>query len=435
MRLPTRGTKVAEKYQLVEEIGRGGMGVVWRAYAESLGLHCALKMVLPGFGAERERARLLREARTAAKLRSPYIVNTYDVGEWEGGAFIAMELLEGEPLSKVLEDAGTFTPAFTCELMRQLALGLEKAHAAGLVHRDLKPDNIFVVEREPLLVKLLDFGIAKRLSVETDSTQMQSMEGAVIGTPRYMSPEQARGAAELDFRSDLWSLAVIAFECLTGTLPFDGDTWPHLLVNVCTAPLPIPSQRCATVPAGFDAFWQSAAARDPALRPASVRAFADQLRQALIETPGKLVPPAHAVEGAPRRNHLWVAAALAGVAAASGGSAYLLGQRANREPEALIVVQADLPATPQLSRTIAAPQAALDAAAPAGPQPTAAAVATQAAIAVTTPTAAQPSAAAVPAVNAQAQRKANKPIDEVSPDRAQAALPQAKTAVDDELGF
>ena len=181
MQVPRRGTLIAGKYELVEEIGRGGMGVVWRAYSASLGLHCALKMVLPGGSAERERARLLREARIAAKLRSPYIVNTYDVGEWEGCAFIAMELLEGLPLSKLLEETGKLTPEITVELMRQVALGLERAHAAGLVHRDLKPDNIFVVERDPLLVKLLDFGIAKRLEVDTvDSMQLASVAGAAL---------------------------------------------------------------------------------------------------------------------------------------------------------------------------------------------------------------------------------------------------------------
>src|SRR5262249_43152154 len=160
------------------------------------------------------------EARVAASLRSPNSVHILDVDEWRGTLFIAMELLGGESLDARLRREGSLSPEHTLEVLEQVARGLNKAHAAQLVHRDLKPENIFIVDEEPLLVKILDFGIAKRVGVASD---LQTTSGVLIGTPGYMSPEQADGGKEIDYRSDLWSLAVVAFRCLTGAAPFDGD--------------------------------------------------------------------------------------------------------------------------------------------------------------------------------------------------------------------
>lgn len=272
---------VAGKYELVEEIGRGGMGTVWRAYSHSLGLDCALKMVLPENSLERERARLLREARLAAKLRSPYVVTIHDVGEWEGSAFVVMELLEGESLRQLLTRTPRLPASVVVELVRQLALGLDKAHAAGLVHRDIKPDNIFVIDTQPLLVKLLDFGVAKYTSLDrTDAADWQTMTGAIVGTPLYMSPEQIGAAVDLDYRTDLWSLAAVIFECLAGQTPFNGQNWPQLLLEIVSGPMPMPSQVNVMLPTSFDACWMQMAKRNPTERPANALALAELVRQA-----------------------------------------------------------------------------------------------------------------------------------------------------------
>jgi len=281
---PVRSLRVAEKYQLLEELGRGGMGTVWRAYSSVLGSECALKMVLPDARGrdERVRLRLLREARIAAKLRSPYVVTVYDVGEWEGGPFIAMELLEGRSLREWLAELQKLPIPTTVELCRQLALGLDKAHQAGLVHRDLKPDNIFVVETQPLLVKILDFGIAKDMGILGDN-DVHTTTGVITGTPLYMSPEQANASKDIDFRSDLWSLAAICFECLVGRAPFVGDTLLQLLLNIVSGPLPVPSELNPALPPTFDEFWARSADRNPKGRPPSALAFAEGLRESFGE--------------------------------------------------------------------------------------------------------------------------------------------------------
>lgn len=281
---PAPSLKVAGKYELLEEIGRGGMGTVWRAYSESMGVECALKMLLPSpDGADaRQRMRLFREARIVAKLRSPYVVTVHDVGEWEGGPFVAMELLDGQSLKQWLKEVGSLSAEITIELVRQVALGLDKAHSAGLVHRDLKPDNLFIVSKQPLLVKILDFGIAKH-SGRVDDTDMRTATGVITGTPLYMSPEQANASKDTDFRSDLWSLAVICFECLTGEVPFDGDSVLQLILNIVSGPMPVPSAVRPSLPAAFDAFWMRACNRDPARRPTSALALAEGLRAALAD--------------------------------------------------------------------------------------------------------------------------------------------------------
>jgi serine/threonine-protein kinase len=225
------------------------------------------------------RMRFEREAIAAARLRSPNVVTVIDHGVWEGVPYIAMELLEGEDLSVRLRRVGCLSPRETVSIVAQVARALTRAHAAGLVHRDLKPANIFLVrddDRE--IAKVLDFGVAKldsRAGVDEMTTT-----GAVLGTPHYMSPEQAQGAKNLDHRSDLWALAVVAYRCLTGLLPFDSEALGELFVRIIMRPLPVPSQ-VAPVPPGLDAWWLRAASRDPAMRFQSARELADALALAL----------------------------------------------------------------------------------------------------------------------------------------------------------
>ena len=276
----TENTVIAERFRLIRPLGQGGMGAVWLAHHIKLDVECALKLILAEAAAVDEvRGRFEREARAAAKLRSPHIVQVLDHGEWEGNPYIVMELLVGEDLATRLERKIRLTPKETVEIVAQVARGLTRAHAADLIHRDLKPANLFLVhddDRE--IVKVLDFGIVKSTSLL--DAGLTTRTGVLLGTPAYMSPEQAQGTKNVDQRSDLWALAVIAFECLTGQRPFDSPALGDLLMQIITNPLPVPSQ-FAPVPRGFDAFWIRAAARDPDARFQSAKELAEALAEAL----------------------------------------------------------------------------------------------------------------------------------------------------------
>jgi serine/threonine-protein kinase len=274
--LLTEGTLVAGRFKLNRLLGQGGMGSVWHATHVGLDIPCAVKFI-EGSSADHPgaQARFEREAKAAAQLRSPHVVQILDHGVCEGTPYIAMELLEGEDLGKRLERVLVMAPAEVHSVMNQVCRALTKAHPLGIVHRDLKPDNIFLVRDDDREVaKVLDFGIAKSQSTELGGGNTKT--GAMLGTPYYMSPEQAQGTKTVDFRSDLWSLAVITFRAFTGRLPFESDALGDLLIKIIVSDLPIPSQ-VAPVPSGFDAWWKRAASRDPAARFQSAKAFADSL--------------------------------------------------------------------------------------------------------------------------------------------------------------
>jgi serine/threonine-protein kinase len=281
------GRVVAGKFRLHAPLGQGGMGTVWLAQHMSLQTPCALKFLQQSVAeSPAYRARFEREAIAAAQLRSPNVVNILDHGVWEGVPYIAMELLDGEDLSRRLRRVRILPPRETASIIAQVARALQRAHAAGLVHRDLKPANIFLVrddDRE--IAKVLDFGVAK---VDTGGeSDAITQTGAVLGTPSYMSPEQSQGAKDVDHRSDLWSLGVIAYRCLTGELPFQSEAPGELYMRIIVRPLPVPS-RIAPVPPGFDAWWFRAASRDPAMRFQSARELADALAVALGVTAGDI---------------------------------------------------------------------------------------------------------------------------------------------------
>ena len=197
-------------------IGRGGMGSVWQATHLGLDIPCAVKFIEGELSNMAEaQTRFEREAKAAAQLRSPHVVQILDHGVCDGTPYIAMELLDGEDVGKRLQRLGKIHPRDINTIITQVCRALTKAHAVGIVHRDLKPDNIFLVrddERE--IAKVLDFGIAKSASNALEGSNTKT--GAMLGTPYYMSPEQAQGTKKVDYRSDLWSLAVIVFQCLTG---------------------------------------------------------------------------------------------------------------------------------------------------------------------------------------------------------------------------
>jgi predicted Ser/Thr protein kinase len=234
----------------------------------SLGTRVAVKFIEAEYIESPEaRSRFENEARAAAKLRSKHVVEVYDHGVTDDGRpFIVMEYLQGEPLDKRLDRVGRMTAKETARIILQVCRALAKAHAASIVHRDLKPENVFLVwddEDGADVAKVVDFGIAK-FTDNAASVSSATRTGSVLGTPYYMSPEQARGLRSVDFRSDLWSVGVITYRCIVGSLPFDGEAVGDLLVKLCTAPIPVPSQIAPeAVPPGFDAWFAKALSREP----------------------------------------------------------------------------------------------------------------------------------------------------------------------------
>jgi serine/threonine-protein kinase len=278
-RPPVAGTILAGKYRLISLVGRGGMGSVWRAERVGWQAPVAIKLMnavdvhdTPAL------ARFQREARLAASLRSVHVVQVLDDGvdPATGAPFIVMELLEGESLAERLLRVKRMRAPVVAQIISQIARALAKAHEAGLIHRDLKPDNILITRNDDEeLVKVLDFGIAKWLGASHQSSG--TLAGQMLGTPAYMSPEHFANSANIDHRADLWGLGVIAFECLTGTRPFQGETLVSLALSVCNNKYE-PASSFVNVPEGFDAWFARAVARDPKDRFPSARAMADELR-------------------------------------------------------------------------------------------------------------------------------------------------------------
>jgi serine/threonine-protein kinase len=288
------GAVVGGRYRLVAPLGRGAMGEVWRADHLTLATQVAVKLIDVAATADgpQLRARFLHEARAAAQLKSAHVVQILDHGVEGRIAYIAMELLEGETLGDRLARAGRLPPAEVALIVAEVAVALGHAHEAGIVHRDLKPANVFLARVDGREVaKILDFGIAKRAATAADA-HLQTGAGLVVGTPAYMSPEQVMGGP-IDWRSDLWQLGAVAFECLCGRCPFEASTLGGLFMQICSAPLAAPST-VAPVPAGFDAWFARALARAPGERFRSARELAAALGAVLA--PGLALPLSATVE-------------------------------------------------------------------------------------------------------------------------------------------
>jgi serine/threonine-protein kinase len=283
------GSIIGGKYRVQKRIGTGGMGTVWEGVHTSLGTRVAIKFIKPRFANQAEaRARFEIEARAAAKLKTKHAVHVYDYGVQSGLPYIVMEFLEGESLSDAIVSRGPLPPKEVAQIMIEAARALTKAHATGVVHRDLKPDNIFLaksdelVEELPYVVKLVDFGIAKIFEDPQptgESTPMggPTREGTVIGTPNFMAPEQLTLGGAPGPLTDLWSLGACTFAAMTGRLPFEGDVLGDIVLKVCAAAPPVPSNVNPNLPQGFDAWFARACSRDPAKRFQT----ADELAQAL----------------------------------------------------------------------------------------------------------------------------------------------------------
>jgi eukaryotic-like serine/threonine-protein kinase len=286
------GHIVAGKFRVLRIIGSGGMGTVWEGVHVKLGTRVAIKFIRPQFAQQPEaRARFEIEARAAAKLQTKHACHVYDYGvSDEGLPYIVMEYLDGESLSEVILRRGMLPAIEVANIIGQAARALDKAHQNGVVHRDLKPDNIFLATAEegvtqgqfPYTVKLVDFGIAKILDdvhVEGSGNPMggPTREGTVIGTPNFMAPEQLTVGGAPGPLTDVWSLGACAFAAMTARIPFEGDVLGDIVLKVCAAPMPIASRINPNVPVGFDAWFSRACARSVEKRFQTATELADAL--------------------------------------------------------------------------------------------------------------------------------------------------------------
>lgn len=270
------GTIIANRFRLDRHLGQGGMGSVWAAWHITLNVEVAVKFIDPQYVSNRDAwSRFSQEAMAAAKIKSPHVVNVLDFGtDEQNRPYLAMELLQGEELASLLERESTLPIPMIIRILNQACKGLARAHAAHIVHRDIKPDNLFLCEDEDgFHLKILDFGIAKMSSVGMSTHRTGT--GQVLGTPLFMSPEQAYGNRPIDHRSDLYSLAVVIYRCLTGYVPFQSDGVGELIVAITSQTPRPPSHLRAGLAPGLDAWFQRALAKDPELRFRSAKEMAD----------------------------------------------------------------------------------------------------------------------------------------------------------------
>ena len=261
------------RYRVLSHIADGGMATVYLALDTRLDREVALKVMRPGLAADETFvSRFRREARSAARLSHPNVVAVFDQGEDGGNMFLAMEYVPGLTLREVMEAEGPLTPRAALDIMDSVLQALASAHRAGIIHRDVKPENGIL--REDGTVKVADFGLARAVTTQTTTAQT----GMLLGTVAYLSPEQVeRGIA--DARSDVYAAGLILFEMLTGSKAFTGDTPIHVAYQHVHGSVPSPSSRVPSVPAELDALVALATSRDPDQRPADADAFLAQVRQ------------------------------------------------------------------------------------------------------------------------------------------------------------
>jgi serine/threonine-protein kinase len=333
------GELIADRYELEELVGSGGMSSVYRAHDRLLERSVALKILHEQYGRDEDYVeRFRREARSVAQLTHPNIVTVIDRGEQDGRQFIVFEYVDGENLKELLEREGPLRPEEAIDLLLQVARGLAFAHSQGLVHRDVKPQNVLLDADGR--AKVTDFGIARSLDVDG-----VTLTGTVMGTSNYIAPEQARGQP-VDEQTDVYSLGCVLYELLTGEVPYGGDNFVSVAMRHVNDPVPSVADMRRDVPPRLDEAVQRAMAKDHGERFQSMAEFAAELEACRAElvhgegatmvAPARAAPPRRRRRGrAPRRRRRWgvLGAVLVGVglAALGGGliGAYLLGRDDN----------------------------------------------------------------------------------------------------------
>ncbi len=346
------GQIVGGKWRIVGLIGRGGMGTVYEGQNISIGKKVALKFIDAEFARQPDIAsRFQREAEAASLVESAHIVHIFDSGTTETGVpYIVMELLRGEDLRARLRRLGKLATPEAVHIVAQTLRGLHRAHEAGIVHRDLKPDNIFLVDRDDdrLFAKIVDFGISKmtRRSGEI-GTGTLTRQGVVLGTPYYMSPEQAQALPSLDARTDLWSIGAILYECLAGRPPHLGDTYEQIIISICTTDPPDLRAINPGIPAPLAAVVHRALSRDKARRFQSARDMLDalQLTGMLHSLHGVTPPPLSSADDAASSGPAPPGGPQAGV---EGAGARTRVSWTKAEPRAGIAVADTLIDTPEM---------------------------------------------------------------------------------------
>jgi serine/threonine protein kinase len=291
------GEMLEGKYQIARELGRGAMGIVYEALHVSLGRRVAVKTLIEGTAADTELgARFEREARAASAIGHPHIIDVFDLGRTKDGLlFMVMELLDGRPLEAMLGKTPMLPIPLAINLMSQVLGGLGAAHKNGIVHRDLKPDNIFVIntEERPNFVKIVDFGISKVLGPKAGGQVAPgqftgTMVGTVMGTPLYMSPEQAIGqVTAIDHRTDIYSAGVVLYQMLCGQTPFAGKSYPEVLGKILEGKYRKPSELRPDIPPQVEAAIVRAMARDIEARFPTAAAMRAEISAGQAEiTPG-----------------------------------------------------------------------------------------------------------------------------------------------------
>jgi eukaryotic-like serine/threonine-protein kinase len=281
------GTLVAGKLRIVRALGIGGMGTVYEVEHELTRHRRALKLLHAQLAHNHQAvARFLREASAAGRIGNPHIVETFDAGTLESGEpYLVMEMLDGRSLADILEDSARLSERDAVDFIAQACDGLQAAHDAGIIHRDIKPDNLFI-ERSGR-VKILDFGISKFDEQLTGEKQLTG--DLTLGTPYYMAPEQTSKTASVDQRADVYALGVVLYECVTGKKPFDAETYPQLVVRIHLGDYEPASSVCGTS-ALVDGIIAKAMARKPESRFQTPAELASALRDALLTTERALSP-------------------------------------------------------------------------------------------------------------------------------------------------
>jgi serine/threonine-protein kinase len=321
------GATLAGRYEIVRRIGEGGMGAVYEARHAVIGKRVAVKVLLEKFLTKSDFvARLLQEARLASSIGHENIVDVTDFGTTDDGrSFVVMEFLDGEALSQLIMREAPLPVERSLRIARQVASALGAAHAKGIFHRDVKPENVYLVRRgEADFVKVVDFGISKAVKQggpeEGAEAYRLTHTGLLLGTPLYMSPEQARGDEDLDHRVDIWALGVMMYECLTGEVPFRANNYLGIISQVLTHTAAPPSKVRPElgIPDAVEAVVMRAMAKDRAQRYQAMSDLERDLERLLAGDQNVGLPLSAAGDGParrpiapPRRWHLGVAAALA----------------------------------------------------------------------------------------------------------------------------